>query len=581
MIALHSTSHAQELRWAYSYQQAASVQDAVYGIASDGDNRFCIIGAGIANVPMDVISQSSEFDSPESFIAVYDSEARIQWMHPTAQPNGFTQTAFTVWMDEMANVYVGGRIGTPVDFDPGPEDRTVSNEGGIISYVQKFSDDGEFEWVALAPGGGIVRRIAMFSDGNILFGGEKRQEGAVSYDGGESHSAGAGIFLVEAAPDGRTLGAYVIGGTAQNIDLRDIEVDHDDNIIVCGSFEGTLDFDVDNGETAVTSLASIDAFVAKYDRNFQLLWQRRFGDQPSSNPPSWDIAAAIEVDVNNNIYIAGEFRWTTDFDPDHNPGQWLREADDRAPSPDGFILQYDPDGNIQWIRQLGGEATTPGHNNDVTVSDIELIDGALFVSGALTGTGDFDPSDAEFVLDTGPGGIGTMYFAHFAADGEFRNAFIVDRAASMETALGIEAIARNNIVATGRIQKDVDFDPGPDENLLGTDPEGNLYNLDNDIFIARFDYGESTPSAVDASVQSAQQVDLFPNPATSGVKIDFGSTNVNAIAVYHSSGRLLFRQCVTPAETAWLDMGQFESGLYFIRGQAENSTFVTRLILRK
>lgn len=574
-----SDAAAQSLAWAYSYRMPTNVQDGIYDIASNDADVFCIIGAGIKDVPMDVIGQEPRFTAGDSYIAMYDENANIRWLHPTAQPNEFTQTAFSVWMDADANVYVGGRIGSPVDFDPGPEDRTVDNDGNIISYVQKFTSEGSFDWVALAPGGGITRKIGMFSDGNILFGGEKRGQGAITFDGGITSADGPGLFLVEAEPGGRTVAAYIIEHVegAFNFELRDLEIDANDDIIICGAFEGQVDFDILGGSAPDTSVTAIDAFVAKYDRNYNLLWQRRFGDVPSNMPPAWDYANALELDLGNNILVGGEFSWTTDFDPDMNPGLWVLEADDSSPSPDGFIMMYSPTGNLQWVSQIGGDTTLPDHNNDVTVTDMELRVFDLYITGSLTGIADFDPSAENFVLNSGPGANTTMFFGRYDDTGVLHSVFTVDAVDGLETATGIELIGNEGVVAAGRFQKEVDFDPGSGEHILAVDPDGARRNLDNDIFIARYHFSKT--SSAPERFRTSAHTDAFPNPANGKFRIDYGSQSVHNIEVYDAVGRIVLTKKVHHAFIIDVNLEHVEPGVYFIRAYSNGATLTSTVML--
>src|SRR5688572_9246472 len=90
---------------------------------------------------------------------------------------------------------------------------------------------------------------------------------------------------------------------------RDIMADLNSNVYVVGGFSGTMDFDPGPGVQIQTSNGSGDVFLAKTDSSGNLLWVKCFGGT------GYDIGNAISIDSNGDIYIAGGFSMTVDFDP--------------------------------------------------------------------------------------------------------------------------------------------------------------------------------------------------------------------------------------------------------------------------
>lgn len=107
------------------------------------------------------------------------------------------------------------------------------------------------------------------------------------------------------------------------------------NVYAAGQIEYTTDFD----GTLVSSKGSHDIVVVKYDHLGIIKWIRTAGG------PAGDVANAIAVDANQNVYVAGELEDDCDF----GSGIVLNTAG----SNDIFLAKYDAGGTIQWAKRWG------------------------------------------------------------------------------------------------------------------------------------------------------------------------------------------------------------------------------------
>jgi hypothetical protein len=104
---------------------------------------------------------------------------------------------------------------------------------------------------------------------------------------------------------------------------------------------------VDIGATTFNA-PNEDPFVAKLDATTgSFTWADHFSGSASS------VAAGVGVDGAGNVYAAGNFTGTTDFDP--GPGSFSLTSN----SGDAFVSQLDPNGNFlaAWQTTGGGTAT--------------------------------------------------------------------------------------------------------------------------------------------------------------------------------------------------------------------------------
>ena len=73
------------------------------------------------------------------------------------------------------------------------------------------------------------------------------------------------------------------------------------NLLVCGSFAGTVDFDATNGIYNLSSTGNYDVFIAEYNLNGQLQWVKSFGGAAP------DEATALTVDYSGAILLTGNY----------------------------------------------------------------------------------------------------------------------------------------------------------------------------------------------------------------------------------------------------------------------------------
>jgi hypothetical protein len=111
------------------------------------------------------------------------------------------------------------------------------------------------------------------------------------------------------------------------------------------------------------------SFIIKGDNNGNVAWGISFEARSNIN--------GFEVDNAGNMYIAGNFDGSIDFDP--GPGLDTLISDINAGNGDGFLAKFSPSGNLLWKQRL--------RNLGMDVRDI-AIDGSgnVYVAGSNTGT---------------------------------------------------------------------------------------------------------------------------------------------------------------------------------------------------
>ncbi len=227
-----------------------------------------------------------------------------------------------------------------------------------------------------------------------------------------------------------------------NMHVADAKLDPSGNVILAGTFSGTVDFDFGPNKDEHTANGLYDAFVAKYDAYGNFKWVATVGNQ---NPEE---VSAIDIDPNGNIYATGEFTGTQDFDP--GPGTYGLTVYGYV---DVFVWVLKPDGTILRAHAIGGRS----YESPLSISVQK--DGYVALGGFFWGNPDMDHdpnvvkqvfsqglTDA-FVLKMAPNG-GVQWVRSYGTPGHERihNVYIDDQ---------------QRVHLTGYAGPNTDFDPHP------------------------------------------------------------------------------------------------------------------------
>jgi hypothetical protein len=226
-----------------------------------------------------------------------------------------------------------------------------------------------------------------------------------------------------------------------------IVADAQGNTYVVGSFGNTVD--MDGGPEAVNffSRGGTDVFVAKYSASGSLMWARQLG---SINT---DAGKAIAIDQAGNVYITGTFNGTMSVDMPFGNATLTSVGNTNF-----FVAKFSNSGQFQM-------AFSDGFGFDQ--GNAIAIDGAGNI--LVGGTGNAQ------------GSLVTAYFAKYNAAGQRQFLHRVGGGSS-EWVQRIAADANNNIYITGNMQREGDYDPGPNTFTLTPLAIGVF-----DVFMAKYD----------------------------------------------------------------------------------------------
>lgn len=194
-------------------------------------------------------------------------------------------------------------------------------------------------------------------------------------------------------------------------------------------------------------------------------------------PPGWsrtsggtgfDAGYASAVDNIGNLYVTGVFMGTFDFDPPNNVTRSSHGGYD------AFLLKYNPQGSLQWVRTWGGSIWDEGFGLAIDPA------GAVYVTGWFQDEADFDPGpDVDWHASCGSL---DCFLSKFDADGNYQWA-LTWGSYYWDQAQSVAADASGNVYVTGFFAGEMDMDPG-----AGIDIHSRIAS--NDVFLSKFDsYG--------------------------------------------------------------------------------------------
>ena len=248
----------------------------------------------------------------------FDAAGSTVWEKQIGNSIGGHESAFGIGADAAGNVYVCGAFAGTVDFDPAARTKgdTVTGTAGDNGYVLKLTAAGAFGWVSPFVGQTSSATsqcydLAVDGGGNVVVGGAYR--GSVDFKPGAGVYAlptagGGGGFVAKLNSTGALVWAQPVGTGAAAV--HGVTLDSAGGIYVVGQFQGQADFNPGTGTTLLTSNGGTDMFVAKFSSAGTFAWAVSFGGSGS------DRSEGIAVDAAGNVYLAGYYSDTVDFDPD-------------------------------------------------------------------------------------------------------------------------------------------------------------------------------------------------------------------------------------------------------------------------
>ena len=357
--------------------------------------------------------------------------------------------------DSQGNVYVAGEFFGTLDFDPGPESRTLTSatgDGTSFSspdvFLAKFTSAGQLLWLRQFgdTGADHVRGLCVDASDNLTLVGDFH--GQVDFDPGTgvklltADANYTNVFVVQLTASGDFKWARQFEGVG-NDTATAVAVDPFGNLVVSGTFYSTCDFDPGPGSAIldVTTGTKGKAFVASLSIAGDFRWVKQYSGTPSS----------LAADADGNVIIAGSFYSSMSLDPSDSGRKLLSSNYSEA----AYVIQLSTAGQLNWARQFGGVSGS-GYSASATALAVAVdAQRNVLLGGYFKGTSGFDSgvstttlssagnTDAFVMKWTAAGSL--LWASRFGSVG-------YDRLSTIAVTSG------NQLVVAGEFEFTVDFD---------------------------------------------------------------------------------------------------------------------------
>ena len=378
----------------------ASSQIEPLATTTDSSGNVYLAGAFSGSVNLNPAGTAVNYTSPtgaSAFIAKYTAAGALLWSK--VYSGASDAWASSVALDNNGNVIVGGRFLGSVDFNPsGPSAVLTTTATQDGNFVLKLMGDGNFIWAEQIGGIDATNHgvssdptslpdrtpVSTDANGNIYVGGDFA--GTASLPGTQqtlTSQGGVDMFIVRLSPAGGVTWAEEFGGPSDDM-LNALSADGAGDVFATGSFGGTVNF----GSTPLTS-TGVSAFALKLSSTGAADWAGAIGGGPNDSAEG----NAILADSIGNVYLAGDFSGTVDFDP--GPGVVSQTGTGGAI----FVEQLSAGGAFGWVQT----PTTSGDYGSIAWGLAQDSQGSLYATGFFSGTlslGSFDVLGASGPYDT-------------------------------------------------------------------------------------------------------------------------------------------------------------------------------------
>lgn len=570
---MYWTANAQQVVFDWAKQLSGMAQDEYASgnaIVLDKNRNVYTAGSFSGNVDFDPGTATHYMNSAggfyfNAFVSKVDAQGNFLW---AKQLGGISGTeAYSIALDQDNNIYTTGYFQDTADFDPGSgvyKLGTGAADGSV--FISKLDSAGNFVWAKKIGDGSWDAGSSLTTDesGNLYISGQF--DGTVDFDpgAGVSNLTAVGsndVFILKLTNAGNFVWARQLGGVNGSIENKSITVDKAGNVYSTGTFSGTLDFDPGTGTASLASSGWGSIYISKLTKDGNYAFAKKIGGQYSS------CGNAIKVDKHNNIYTAGYFSNTVDFDP--GPGVSNLMASGSGIDFDVFISKLDSAGNYLWAKKLGGTDFEDCKSLSLDAN------GNVYTTGYFSGTADFDPGTNNYPLTS----LGSdIYISKLDSAGNFEWAKQTGRALGVDNSglgRGISVDAGSNIYTTGDFTYTMDFDPGTGTTIMDA---GIIYS--NDAFIHKMMCTDTTSSSLQVAIdscgsytingftytQSGTYIQRIPNAASCDSTITLHLTITNNMHIQIAANNLVLQANNTYTSYQWLLNGIAISG-------ATNSTY--------
>lgn len=233
---------------------------------------------------------------------------QLEWIKQFGGNNTEEIVSFTI--DQDGNIYTTGYFSDTTDLDPGPDQFLLASGSRPDLFIQKLDKNGNLLWGKHMSSAEYVtpRKIALNNEGDLIL--TTRIAGTADCDPSNrvlniTTNGNDDIIIQKMDTTGVLKWTKQIGGTGSDF-INDFTIDANDNIYIVGNVYGRVDLNPGPDSLYLNSIGStLNGFFLKLNTNGELQWARSMGKRCS----------LITFDPSGYLWVVGAFSDTTDIDP--------------------------------------------------------------------------------------------------------------------------------------------------------------------------------------------------------------------------------------------------------------------------
>jgi len=410
------------------------------------------------------------------------------------------------------------------------DDTTLFGEGSSDVYFAKINLEGNLIWASQVGGVGadVGNSIAVNENEEIIISGNFNDILTLGNYTLESNGF-ADIFLIKYSTDGSVIWARS-GGGENNDTGESVAVSSGNNIYLVGGFGDSAFFN----DSLIISNGSLDAFIAKYSNDGDLLWLKNYGYNGG------DRFVEIKINTNDELFIGGRC-----FDQYFTGGY--------------YIFKFDSNGNYLWSDGSGG----------IFIESIDIYENNyVYATGYVIGAAHFNNytvfTDSmyfqnQWVYD------GDVIVVKYDQSGNFKSIAHVDNYGDWDSQYGqsVTVFDTNNVYVSGVFNGCGDF-------------SGLGVHCQDGSFLGKLNFVDLLTDVKEEA--DTDLIRFFPNPARGYLNIELSSTDENNyIEVINIQGNII-KSIRDARGQSLIDINDIPVGIYLIKVFTDKGIVMKKLI---
>ncbi len=526
--------------------------------------------------------------SSSSYLAKYSQQGEfenivhlpaLRWLH-----------IYESVLDADGNLYTCGTF-SAADFDPsiGEFSPYLPNSNDFGLYVAKYNENRELLWVQGSKEmkdvnalNAIRMNIHLDEDNGFVYVSaniyedlvvDSASSASISLDGDED------AILMQYDTSGQFNWVKKMGSTIKwstNL-ISDIETDDVGNVYISASYSDSTFIEPSTPVVLYAPGRRTGHVIVKYSSSGNYLWHQALTTDnylaiPQKNTQIVSSSMELELDDNNNLYIAGLFFGTLQFGPNTTDTLIGSPAANVIPFAETighiYLIKYSSTGIPSWSKKM--RVSTFGGGSLCGIQRLKIYHNNLWLSGF---------SDDEVFLDnqTIPTHTGEqmIFLSRYAFNGDYISSDHWERTSTLGSGQirDFRFTSTNDLVVLTAYRGDFNITP----DTTATTITSVYHASDNYFLISKW---KNLGVSDEVVLAENNNIGLFPNPAKNGnFVIQWGDVNVKAVRIIRATGHVVFDELIADnTQRKGINLNT-PAGVYFILVQTEKGTIHKKIVV--